>query len=166
MDHLWAPWRKAYVIDGAREPGCVFCTKANEETDADDFILHRGKTCYVIMNIYPYNNGHVMVVPYSHVSEYDELQDEIALEITQLVRHYIRVLKRAMSPQGFNTGMNIGSVAGAGIAAHLHMHIVPRWNGDSNFMPVIGQTKVISEALIQTFEKLMQAEAEISQQAE
>ena len=158
MDHLWAPWRKAYVIDGARDPGCVFCTKAGEDRDPENYILHRGEYCYVIMNIFPYNNGHIMVLPYSHISGFEELCDEAAAELTHLVRRFIRVLRKAMSPQGFNTGMNLGEVAGAGIASHLHMHVVPRWQGDSNFMPVVGETKVISEALDQTYQKLIEVD--------
>ena len=130
MDHLWAPWRKAYVIDGARAPGCVFCTKGTEDRDAENYVLHRAEYCFVLMNIYPYNNGHIMVVPYRHISDYDDLEDHEAMEMTALTRRFIRVLKKTLAPHGFNTGMNLGDVAGAGIAAHVHMHIVPRWSGD------------------------------------
>ncbi len=146
MDRLWAPWRMEY-IKMERKNGCIFCEKPQENKDDKNFILYRGKTAFVILNIFPYNNGHLMVAPYEHIANLEELQDDTLLEISHLLQKMIIVLKKAMSPHGFNVGMNLGETAGAGIPGHLHWHIVPRWNGDTNFMPVISNTKVIVQSL-------------------
>lgn len=157
MDRLWAPWRSKYIVGDTREPGCVFCTKPQEDCDDANYILHRGNTCFVIMNLYPYNNGHLMVVPYRHVAEFETMDEDGTVEMLQETRQWIRVLKQAVNPQGLNVGMNLGQIAGAGISEHLHLHIVPRWSGDTNFMPVVGETKVISEGMDQTYSKLKEA---------
>jgi ATP adenylyltransferase len=156
MNRLWAPWRMKYIKEEIDNPdkGCIFCTKPKQSDDKKNLILFRGKTAFVICNKFPYNNGHLMVVPYQHTCSLDDVTDESSLELWRLVALCRRVLAKAFSPDGFNIGMNLGRVAGAGIDTHLHVHIVPRWNGDVNFMPVIGETKVISQSLEETYEAL------------
>ncbi|MCI0496486.1 HIT domain-containing protein [candidate division KSB1 bacterium] len=153
MDTLWAPWRIEYIKQ-AKEPGCIFCTKPAQRQDKENFILYRGKTSFVIMNFYPYNNGHLMVVPFRHTSDITELNRDERLEMMDLLSACKEILKAAVSPHGFNIGMNLGEVAGAGVKDHLHFHIVPRWNGDTNYMPICGHTKVVSEGLMETWESL------------
>lgn len=155
MNQLWAPWRMAYIagID-KNEEDCVFCAKPRHGDDKENLVLCRGRTCYVLQNLYPYNNGHLMVVPYVHTSDPATLDDETSLELWQLTMRSKAALKAAFGPDGFNVGMNIERVAGAGIDQHIHMHIVPRWSGDTNFMPVIGGTKVISQALSDAYDAL------------
>jgi ATP adenylyltransferase len=133
--------------------GCLFCVKPHEE-DTEAHIVHRGRLCYVILNRFPYNNGHLMIVPYAHVATLLELNPESAHELMALTQLSLRVLREAYSPQGFNLGMNIGAVAGAGVAGHIHLHIVPRWGADTNYMTTIGETRVIPEWLNQTYELL------------
>jgi ATP adenylyltransferase len=156
MDRLWAPWRMKYIKEGIGKPenGCIFCTKPKESDDRGNLILYRGKDAFVICNKFPYNNGHLMVVPYLHTCSLDEVNDACSQELWKLVAKARNVLAKAFAPDGFNIGMNLGRVAGAGIDTHLHVHIVPRWNGDSNFMPVIGGTKVISQGLEETYDAL------------
>lgn len=155
MERLWAPWRMKYIssVDDKTD-SCIFCEKPKSDKDRDNLILFRGETAFVIMNLYPYNNGHLMVVPYTHCSSLDQLKPDEIAEIWDLVRTSTTVLKDAIHPDGFNIGMNVGRVAGAGIDQHLHMHVVPRWNGDANFMPVIGDTKVISQGIEETYDTL------------
>jgi ATP adenylyltransferase len=157
MDRLWAPWRMKYITEGIDKPlkGCIFCVKPKEKKDKQNLILHRGKKAFVICNAFPYNNGHLMVVPYKHTSSMDELDDATSLEVWKLTALCRRVLAHAFKPDGFNIGMNLGRTAGAGIDTHLHVHIVPRWNGDVNFMPVFGETKVISQGLNETYAALV-----------
>ncbi|MCH8262505.1 MAG: HIT domain-containing protein [Proteobacteria bacterium] len=150
---LWAPWRMEYIL-GEKESGCIFCTRINQDSDKENLILLRGGNNFVIMNKYPYNNGHLMVVPNRHTSEFDSLSDPEKLEMMNLVSKSMNVLKKTVNPDGFNVGMNIGKIAGAGIDDHLHFHIVPRWAADTNFMPVVGHTKIISEDLGETWERL------------
>ncbi len=159
LRRLWAPWRMKYIqsLPENDENECIFCTKPAEPCDTRNCIIHRGETCFVILNIYPYNNGHLMVVPYRHTADLSELGEDEKLEMMNMIDVVIRAMKRTMHPDGFNVGMNLGRSAGAGIDEHLHMHIVPRWNGDTNFMPVIGETKVISEALEDTAAKMAKA---------
>lgn len=154
MDKLWAPWRIEYILQPKIE-GCVFCIKPAEDKDVENFILYRGEFCFIIMNLYPYNNGHLMTIPYRHISDLAELNDAENMEMMELVNKCVKVLKSTMLPHGFNIGMNLGEVAGAGIKDHLHFHIVPRWSGDTNFMPVCGHTKVVSEGLKETWLKLV-----------
>ncbi len=153
MERLWAPWRLAYIA-GEKTEGCIFCTFPKENDDENRLILYRGKTCFVIMNAFPYSNGHLMVVPYRHLNDITALTDEENLEMMQLAVRCCDALKKMCRPDGFNVGMNLGRSAGAGIDDHIHMHIVPRWNGDTNFMPVLADTKVIPEALETTYAKL------------
>ncbi len=147
---IWAPWRIDYIL-GAKPEGCVLCAMPDENDDQKRYILHRGKTCYIILNLFPYNNGHLMVVPFRHISDYSALTPDELTESSDFTKKAIIALKEAFDPAGFNIGVNQGSVAGAGIDEHLHIHVVPRWSGDFNFMPVIGQTKVIPQHLKETY---------------
>lgn len=155
MKNLWAPWRMKYItgIDKKTE-GCIFCDKPAEQRDRENLILFRGASNFVLLNLFPYNNGHLMVVPYRHTCDINDLDTATSAELWSLCTRSVTALKAAFNPDGFNIGMNIGRPAGAGIDQHLHLHVVPRWNGDSNFMPVIGQTKVISQSLEETWEAL------------
>lgn len=153
MEKLWAPWRMAY-IEVSAPVGCIFCTKPEQTDDREQLILFRGETCFVIMNLFPYNNGHLMVAPYRHTADLVGLTEAEQAEMMRLTRYCVRVLTDAFHPDAFNIGMNLGKVAGAGIAEHLHMHIVPRWNGDTNFMPVLAETKVLPDALHATYDKI------------
>jgi ATP adenylyltransferase len=152
MERLWAPWRMEY-IDSARdeeETGCLFCEKPNEGDDEKALILARQEKSFAMLNKYPYNSGHLMVAPFRHVGQLEDLEDEEALDMQKLLRRSIKALKEAMQPDGFNLGMNLGRVAGAGVPDHLHWHVVPRWSGDTNFMPIIGAAKVLPQALEST----------------
>ncbi|MBN1190395.1 MAG: HIT domain-containing protein [Dehalococcoidales bacterium] len=146
MRRIWAPWRIEYI----RTPGpsgCIFCDKPSENKDTENRLLYRGKYNFVIMNAYPYNPGHMMVVPYRHLGKPEDLTAEERNEHYETVVRSVAVLRAVTGTDNFNTGMNLGHVAGAGVADHIHTHIVPRWNGDNNFMPVIGETRVISESM-------------------
>ena len=148
VDKIFAPWRSEYILSGGQKTdGCIFCDYPKQDKDEENLIIYRGKLCFVIMNRYPYNAGHLMVIPYRHLHNFMELTADELTELMQLVQKAVETLTKVMHPNGFNIGMNIGKVAGAGIDQHLHMHVVPRWNGDTNFMPVVGDTRVISEAL-------------------
>lgn len=146
FDRLWTPHRMAYVTGDrpseAAGDGCPFCTAPDKE-DAEGLVVHRGQTCYVVMNLFPYNAGHVLICPYRHVSLYIDLSDEETAEFTALTKTAIRVLQETSNPHGFNLGINQGAVAGAGVAAHLHQHVIPRWGGDMNFLPIVAQTKAL-----------------------
>ncbi len=156
MEKLWAPWRMAYV--GVAKPqGCIFCVKGQEDRDEENLVLQRGKTAFVIMNAFPYNNGHLMVAPYRHTAELDSLSPEERDELMALAQDSLRLLHAAFGPDGYNLGMNLGRVAGAGIADHLHLHLVPRWDGDTNFMPVVADTKVLPDSLQSSYRKLREA---------
>lgn len=154
MEYMWAPWRMDYILS-PKPTGCIFCDKPKQESDRDNLILYRGETCFVIMNFYPYNNGHLMIVPYQHVSNLEQLTAAEQAEMMAVLTKSNEILKETMNPDGMNIGMNLGKVAGAGIDDHLHFHIVPRWNGDSNFMPVLGHTKVLAQALYETWDMLL-----------
>ena len=144
-------------IEVPQVKGCIFCEKPKDADDREQLILYRGERCFIIMNLFPYNNGHLMVAPYRHTADLVGLDAEEQAEMMRLTRYCVRVLQEAFQPDAFNIGMNLGKSAGAGIADHLHMHIVPRWNGDTNFMPVIGETKVLPDALYGTFDKVLAA---------
>ena len=153
MEYLWAPWRIEY-LQRAAETGCILCQKPAEDNDEANLILYRGQHSFVILNAFPYNPGHLMVAPYRHIADLQHFTDEEARELFDIVKKSLELLKEVMKPVGFNIGLNVGKAAGAGIAKHLHTHIVPRWQGDTNFMPVLSDTKVISEALSGTYKKL------------
>lgn len=154
-DVMWAPWRMAYVSaehdHGYEGPACVFCDLPARQDDERSYILHRGDRCFVVMNLYPYNNGHLMVIPYLHVDTLLSLDPETLREMMLLTQRAQAVVAERMRPQGFNVGMNQGRAAGAGIADHVHMHLLPRWVGDTNFMPAIGDTRVMPQHLDDTY---------------
>jgi len=154
---IWAPWRIAYIKHTDKEPGCIFCRKPAEDNDAENYIVFRGETAFIMLNRYPYNNGHLLLAPYRHTGRLADLDAEESAELMRLLQLSQQVLEEEMSPQGFNIGMNLGRTAGAGIEDHLHFHVVPRWSGDTNFMPVCGQTKVVSEGLAETWSYLQAA---------
>ncbi len=151
---LWAPWRMQYIV-GPRSDGCILCEKANGKEDTRNLILARGSFTYVLMNIYPYNCGHLMIAPYRHLESLEKLSVEERGEMLGWASKSERILRDVFHAEGFNIGINVGKVAGAGIDDHLHMHVVPRWNGDTNFMPVLGETKVIPEHVEETYAKLL-----------
>jgi ATP adenylyltransferase len=153
---IWMPERMAYIKGEGKDDGCPFCTIPSM-SDEDGLVVTRGEHVYVVLNLYPYNSGHVMVVPYRHVSDYPELTDGETDELASYTKTSMHVLRDASNAQGFNIGMNQGSVAGAGIAQHLHQHVVPRWGGDTNFMPVVGRTKVLPQLLRDTRQLLADA---------
>jgi ATP adenylyltransferase len=157
MDYLWSPWRYKYISQAAPSTGCIFCEKSSEERDEANLVVYRGKLNFVLLNLFPYTNGHMMVAPFEHVASLEEAREETVLEMMQLARLASRHLRAVYKPQGLNLGMNIGEVAGAGIAAHIHMHILPRWVGDSNFMTTVGETRIIPEDLDVTYKKLTEA---------
>jgi ATP adenylyltransferase len=163
MKKLWAPWRMKYIkgID-KKDEGCIFCTKPQQADDKSNLILHRGLQSFIIINAFPYSNGHLLIVPFLHTSELDMLGETVSAELWRHVVLCKNVLKKAYNPDGFNIGMNIGRPAGAGIDQHLHIHIVPRWNGDTNFMPVLDETRVISEGLGDTYDSLLPFFKELS----
>lgn len=156
MKQLWAPWRIDYIL-GPKPGECIFCTLPSEDNDRDNLILHRGKSNFIVMNRFPYNCGHLMVVPYFHTSSFDGLDTDTLTELTLLTRATVDCLGEVMRPEGFNTGLNIGQAAGAGIREHLHMHVVPRWVGDSNFMAVMEEVRVVPEHLLSTYDNLHEA---------
>jgi len=153
MKQLWSPWRMEY-IRGDKPEGCVFCALPGDNNDPENLILFRGTHCYVMLNRYPYNNGHLMIVPFQHVDSPIKLATEVLNDMMHLVNVSLTVLKKAMNPDGFNIGMNLGASAGAGIKDHIHMHVVPRWTGDTNFMPVLAETHVIVEGLAECYVQL------------
>ncbi len=154
---LWAPWRITYVVKAGREQECIFCSAANSSDDRKHKVVYRGKHSIVILNIYPYNTAHVMVAPKRHVPRPDLLSKEEAIDLHESLIKAIKAIELEYSPHGFNVGMNLGKVAGAGIEQHMHIHVVPRWAGDTNYMPVIGGTKVIPESIEDTYERLKKA---------
>jgi ATP adenylyltransferase len=156
MESLWAPWRIDYILS-KKSPGCIFCDKPREEKDEENLILYREKYNFIILNAFPYNNGHLMVVPYRHTASLSGWQPEEQQEMMELAEMGVQLLRKTMRPDGFNLGMNMGLVAGAGVADHIHLHIVPRWNGDTNFMLVLSDTRVLSEHLRATYGKLKEA---------
>lgn len=161
MDRMWSPWRSSYVAEAAqREPvedSSIFTTLLNEQDDEKNLILWRGEEVFVIMNLHPYNNGHLLIVPYREVSQYDALTTAEQHAIATTIDRCMQWIRKALSPDGFNVGMNLGVEAGAGIPEHLHVHVVPRWEGDTNFMPTTADTKVLPEDLQTTYSKLRNA---------
>ena len=153
MEQMWAPWRIEY-IQMEKPEGCILCDKPRQRDDVTNYILDRGDRNFVIMNSYPYNPGHLMVAPYRHVASLEELTDEERHEHFNIVSRSVKILREVFNPAGFNIGMNLSRVAGAGIDDHIHTHIVPRWQGDTNFMPVIADVRVMPEALAETYDKL------------
>jgi ATP adenylyltransferase len=153
MDNLWAPWRIRYIL-GEKEPGCFFCRKSQEADDGKNHILIRDRTCFALLNTYPYNAGHLMVAPYKHTGDLDDLAEQELAAMSALIVRCKQLLTRAIKPQGFNIGLNLGRCAGAGVLDHVHWHIVPRWDGDTNFMPVLADVRVVPQALDELFATL------------
>ncbi len=162
MDVMWAPWRMSYIMGDEEEiKGCIFCELPKWKDDSKSLIVHRSEYCYVILNRYPYNNGHVMIVPNRHTHDFTALTEKELLDCQNVIQKTVKAFRKVYNPDAMNMGMNMGRPAGAGIEEHLHYHLLPRWNGDTNFMPVISGTKVISEALEQSYEKLSTALKEV-----
>lgn len=153
MERLWAPWRSGY-IKAEKPRGCIFCDKIKENKDEENLIVYRGKKNFIMLNSYPYNPAHLMVAPYSHIGNLEELTREELTDHMELMAKAIEALKKAFGPAGFNTGMNLGRVAGAGIEDHVHSHVVPRWQGDTNFMAVLGETRVLPDSLHNVYRTL------------
>lgn len=155
MKILHAPWRIAYIKwFSKRGRKCFLCEASREKDDVKGFVVHRGRSCFVILNKYPYNNGHLMIAPYKHVGKISDLESDELLEIVELLKLSIAVLETEYKPDGYNVGLNLGRAAGAGLEEHIHLHIVPRWIGDTNFMPVLADTKVIPESLEESWKRL------------
>jgi ATP adenylyltransferase len=153
---IWAPWRLAYVKDAAKdiEEECIFCAGPAADDDEANLIVHRGDRCFVILNKFPYTNGHLMVAPYEHLATLPEIEAETVAEMMGLAQQAMGILERTYSPHGYNVGFNQGRVAGAGFEHHIHIHVVPRWDGDTNFMPVLADTRVMPQSLEQSYEAL------------
>lgn len=143
-----------YIV-GKKTEGCFFCAIAKEHKDRENYILYRGKRGFIMLDLYPYNNGHLMIAPYEHAASPEDLDEDTLTELMLLLNKSLRLLRRVLNPQGFNIGINLGRAAGAGVEDHVHIHVVPRWEGDNNFMPVLSETKVIPELLDETYDKLM-----------
>jgi ATP adenylyltransferase len=154
MDHLWTPWRYAYVTTAGKLPNCIFCELPRLGNDEQACIVHRGKHCFVVLNTYPYTSGHVMVVPYAHLDELRNLPTEGANEMMALSQRMEKVLRQLYTPDGINLGMNVGKAAGAGVAGHIHMHVLPRWVADANFMSIVAETRILPETLEMTFQRV------------
>jgi ATP adenylyltransferase len=157
LERLWSPWRARYIASGvdAQSDGCVFCRMANDpEHDESNFVLHRAAHGFIVLNLYPYISGHLMIVPYLHTAEFDAAPKEITDELMDLTKRSQTALREVYAPHGFNMGMNLGAAAGAGIADHMHIHLLPRWSGDTNFMTTVGESRVLPEDLATTYAKL------------
>jgi ATP adenylyltransferase len=159
MNILWAPWRSNYVENVDNIEGCFLCHAISQPPERwrEFLVLYKGSESFIILNKYPYNSGHLMIVPIKHTADYESLEESTVLDMDRLLKLSLKILKRVFKPHGFNIGYNIGRPAGAGLETHIHMHVVPRWNGDTNFMPVIANTKVISQDLYTTYDRLKEA---------
>jgi ATP adenylyltransferase len=157
MDYLWTPWRYAYVSGIEKTSGCIFCDLPRAGDDEKALIVYRGRHCYIVLNSYPYTAGHVMIVPFAHLDQLQKLPVEAAHEMMELSQRMEHVLRQLYSPDGINLGMNIGKAAGAGVAGHIHMHALPRWVADANFMTVVGETRMLPEALATTYSRIQKA---------
>ena len=155
-ERMWAPWRLEY-IKGPKADECIFCTKPEAGDDRTSYIVRRGEHCFTILNAFPYNNGHLMVSPYRHVPSIEELEPDALLELMTMAQESLGALRRAYGPEGFNLGINQGKVAGAGVEHHVHLHVVPRWGADTNFMPVIGDTRVLPQSLDDSYDSVSAA---------
>ncbi|GBE05551.1 MAG TPA: HIT domain-containing protein [Nitrospirae bacterium] len=159
MKRLWAPWRMEYILDEKKHDSCLFCdiSRAAKTRDKKNLILFRGGNCFVVLNRYPYNSGHLMVVPYFHTPTFEGLSDKTLFDFIKTIDKSVAVLKNVLAPDGFNMGLNFGKVAGAGMEQHMHFHVVPRWTGDTDSMPIISETRVMPEHIVKTYAKLRKA---------
>ncbi len=161
MEKLWSPWRSQYIdsfLDKEKKTQCILCELSKQDpVDAGNLLLDKGELTFTILNLYPYNNGHIMIIPFEHKKDFGKLSKAENAEVMEKLNLAVKVLTEAIGPEGFNIGVNLGKCAGAGIDDHIHFHVVPRWNGDTNFMPVLGDVKVISQDLLQTKQKLLNA---------
>ena len=155
MEHIWSPWRYKYIASSDRESGCVFCRVQQQGADPENFIIHRASLNFVILNLYPYTSGHLMIVPYEHTDSFVAVGEPVTSEMMALAKKAQSGLQAEYHPDGFNIGMNLGQSAGAGVADHIHLHVVPRWAGDANFVSIIGETRVLPEDLATTYERLL-----------
>ena len=162
MNHLWSPWRMEYIENNNKEEGCIFCIAQAQEDSAENLIAQRGEHAYVILNRYPYTSGHLMVVPFEHKATLEELDPPTRAELMELTTLCVTVLRNAYNPQAFNIGMNIGEAAGAGVKEHVHLHIVPRWSGDTNFISVLGESRVLPELLADTYQRIKRGFEELT----
>ncbi len=153
MDKIWTPWRKQY-LEQKMDKNCIFCEGPKKKHDRSSYIIKKSKYSFVMLNLYPYNNGHLIIAPYRHVSDLDRLEENELLDLMQLVIQSKKLIGKTLKPDGYNLGINIGKIAGAGFEGHIHIHLVPRWSGDTNFMPIISNTKVISQSLESLFKSL------------
>lgn len=156
MNHIWSPWRMNYIMNHERVADCVFCKAAGEQNDPENLVVYRGQAAFVILNRFPYTSGHLMIVPFTHAASLDELPTTTQAEMMALATRSVQVLREVYNPEGFNLGINLGEAAGAGIADHLHLHVVPRWNGDTNFMSAVGGTRVLPENLQDSYTRITQ----------
>ena len=156
MEHIWSPWRYKYIAAADREEGCVFCRIQESANDDENYVVYRGRLNFVILNLFPYTSGHLMIVPYEHTASFASINEETSTEMMSLTKRAQTALEAEYHPDGFNIGMNLGRSAGAGVADHIHLHVVPRWTGDANFVSIVGETRVLPEDLATTREKLKQ----------
>ena len=154
MDHIWSPWRFKYITSNTTDEGCVFCRINQEHKDAENFVLHRSRLNFILLNLFPYTSGHLMIVPYEHLANLAAVNEPTTTEMIELAKKAQLALETEYHPDGFNIGMNLGRSAGAGVADHLHLHVVPRWSGDANFVSIIGETRVLPEDLAATCTRL------------
>jgi ATP adenylyltransferase len=156
MDYLWSPWRYRYVSQAGKSEGCPFCQKAagDPSHDRENLVLHRGRNNFILLNLYPYTTGHTLVTPYAHIATLEEVTPDTLTEMMQMAQRLQAALRASYNPEGYNLGMNLGKCAGAGVADHVHLHLLPRWTGDSNFMTVVGEARVQPEDLLATYDKL------------
>ncbi|MEM1946209.1 MAG: HIT domain-containing protein [Candidatus Caldarchaeum sp.] len=159
MDRLWAPWRMSYIKSAKKEHGCIFCEAVRTVDDRSKYVVHRGSSALIMMNLYPYNNGHLMVSPFRHIPSIEDMSDNEMLEVMKLLKLAIELTKRVLNPEGYNIGVNLGRSAGAGIEDHIHFHVVPRWSGDTNFMTTVSETRVLPETIDQTYNRLLEVKS-------
>lgn len=154
MDHLWSPWRYKYIASADKTDECVFCRINREQKDAENFVVHRARLNFIVLNLFPYTSGHLMIVPYEHKASLVDFDTETTTEMLELAKRSQLALEAEFHPDGFNIGMNLGRSAGAGVADHLHLHVVPRWSGDANFVSIVGETRVLPEELATTLARV------------
>lgn len=154
MEHIWSPWRYQYIASADRQPGCIFCRAQEKDREREYLVIYRAQLNYIILNLFPYTSGHLMIVPYQHTASFADMSLAVTAEMMELAKRAQTALESEYHPDGFNIGMNLGRSAGAGVADHVHLHVVPRWAGDANFVSIVGETRVLPEDLHTTYDKL------------